>query len=208
MRIRVSTRTPRPRVPAVGVRRERRGSTTHQDLVVCPGDGDQAVLPSRANTRSLLDADVYNFWKVTEGLEGLGMRGRAEAGGRGPFPSEPPIRLGSLDPTNPHHKPRPFQPRPAPAPSHLAPAKPRPLLSITPHSNPLQPIPKVSHPTCAKPHLPVSASPLPVPPFSSTLPSSRLGPAGDPAPSLSLDSSPCLKLAPPRSWPTQPVSAL
>lgn len=57
----------------------------------------------------------------------------------GPVPSGPPILLGSLDPTNPHHKPRPSRPPPAAPPSHLAPVKPRPLLSITPLSTPPSP---------------------------------------------------------------------
>lgn len=59
------------------------------------------MLPGGAKAWGLLDADIHDFWKVAEGLEDLGRRGRTAAGD--PSHSEPPVPFGSLDPTNPYN---------------------------------------------------------------------------------------------------------
>lgn len=130
--VRIRTRCgPRPLL-----RREGRGSSTHQDLIVCPGDSDQAVLPGRANAWGLLDADVHDFWKVAEGLEDLGWRRRTKAGG--PLPRSPqPLLEGNLDPIHPLPRAPPLSAWPRPALSYLA--LPNPTSSINP--SPLKPSP-------------------------------------------------------------------
>lgn len=140
---------PRPRPP---VKQEGRESTTHQDLVVCPGDCDQAMLPGGANARGLLDADIHDFWKVAEGLKNLERRGRAGAGGPGPSYLKPGshqptlLRDSCLRLTQPHTSPT------------LPPPSPAPSVNLTP-STPLLLIPKYLHTVRTKSCL-LSASPL------------------------------------------------
>lgn len=67
--------------PSPGVSTRTMGAKTHQDVTVHPCDGDQPVLPCRTHAWGLLDADIHDFGKVTEGLESLRKKGRSEAGG-------------------------------------------------------------------------------------------------------------------------------
>lgn len=66
-----ATTEPHATRPAPRVSTRAAGPKTHQDVAVHPGNGDQPMLPCRTHAWGLLDADVHDFGKVTEGLEKL-----------------------------------------------------------------------------------------------------------------------------------------